>query len=115
MPLWFSLAMHGTDKYVAAIERGLELAQIASEKIKNTDYLELVRKPGLSTVLFQRKNWEAEDYRNWTYRNQEKGFALVTPTQWTKNNKTEPVARFCFINPDTTEKDIQDILDTMTA
>lgn len=113
MPLWFSLAMHGTDKYVEAIERGLELAQITAKKIKATDQLELVREPGLSTVLFRRKGWTPDDYRDWTYDNQEKGFALVTPTKWIKNDKTETVARFCFINPDTTEEDIQAILDTM--
>lgn len=113
MPLWFSLAMHGTDKYVEAIERGLELAQIAAQKIKNRNNLELIREPGLSTVLFRRKGWNPEDYRDWTYDNQQKGFALVTPTKWIKNNETETVARFCFINPDTTEEDIQAILDSM--
>lgn len=114
MPLWFSLAMHGTDKYVQAIERGLQLAQIAAEKIKNKPYLELVRNPGLSCVLFRRKEWTPEDYRDWTYRNQEAGFALVTPTKWTRKGKTETVTRFCFINPDTSEKDIEAILETMT-
>lgn len=113
MPLWFSLAMHGTQKYVDAIERGLELAQIAARKIRATDYLELVREPGLSTVLFRRKGWTPVDYRNWTYENQERGFALVTPTAWIKNGESETVARFCFINPDTTEEDIQEIIGTM--
>ncbi len=113
MPLWFSLAMHGTDKYVQAIERGLELAQIAAEKIKMLPFLELVREPGLSCVLFRRIGWKPEDYRNWTYTNQEKGFALVTPSNWTKDGKTQTVTRFCFINPDTSEEDIQAILDSM--
>lgn len=113
MPLWFSLAMHGTDRYVEAIERGLALAQIAAQKIEKTDGLELIREPGLSTVLFKRIGWEPEDYRNWTYDNQHNGLALVTPTKWTKDDKTETIARFCFINPDTSEADIQVILDSM--
>jgi glutamate/tyrosine decarboxylase-like PLP-dependent enzyme len=33
LPLWFSLAMHGTNVYKKAIERGIELANIAAEKI----------------------------------------------------------------------------------
>jgi glutamate/tyrosine decarboxylase-like PLP-dependent enzyme len=113
LPLWFSLATHGTKRYEDAIERGLELAQFAGEKIKSLPYVNLVREPGLSCVLFERKNWKPEDYRNWTYDNHKKGFALVTPTKWTKNNQTKTISRFCFINPDTTEDDIVKILETM--
>ncbi|MGB8706260.1 MAG: aminotransferase class V-fold PLP-dependent enzyme [Gillisia sp.] len=113
MPLWFSLAMHGTDKYRNAIERGIELAQIAAKKIEERPYLELVRPASLSVVLFRRKGWTPEQYTDWTYRNHKAGIALVTPTKWKSKNGFETVSRFCFINPDTTEKDIDIILDTM--
>lgn len=109
MPLWFSLAMHGTDKYTTAIEKGIELARIAAEKIEQDDNLELVRPASLSVVLFRRKGWTPEDYREWTYRNHKSGMALVTPTKW----KGETISRFCFINPETTEADIDAILETM--
>ena len=113
LPLWFSLAMHGTDVYKNAIERGIELANIAAEKIRANPKLELVREPGLSCVLFRRKDWSAEDYNRWTFKNLDDGFALVTSTKWKYLHEMETVARFCFINPDTTEKDIEDILATM--
>lgn len=113
LPLWFSLAMHGTKKYTEAIERGLTLAQVAAEKIRKDDRLELVREPALSCVLFRRKTWEPEDYTNWTLKNQKEGFALVTPTKWTKNGHSETVTRFCFINPATTEADIDAVLGSM--
>ncbi|PKD18445.1 glutamate decarboxylase [Salegentibacter salinarum] len=109
MPLWFSLAMHGTNKYRQAIETGISLAQIAAKKIEKRENLELVRPASLSVVLFRRKDWTPEQYRDWTYKNHRDGFALVTPTTW----KKETVVRFCFINPDTTEKDIDMILDTL--
>lgn len=109
MPLWFSLAMHGTEKYRVSIERGIELANIAAEKVEKSDILELVRPASLSVVLFRRKGWTAEDYREWTYRNHKAGIALVTPTKW----KGDTISRFCFINPETTEKDIDIILETM--
>ena len=109
MPLWFSLAMHGTNKYKEAIERGIELAKIAAEKVKQNKNLELVRPASLSVVLFKRNGWDADDYRDWTYKNHREGFALVTPSIW----KEESVVRFCFINPDTTEEDIDRILDTL--
>lgn len=110
LPLWFSLAMHGTNKYREAIERGIELAQISAEKIGRHEDLELVRPASLSVVLFKRKGWTAEDYRNWTYKNHRDGFALVTPSSY----KGESVIRFCFINPDTTEDDIDKILETLS-
>ncbi len=113
LPLWFSLAMHGTTRYEQAIERGIELARIAGQMIKRSKHTQLVREPGLSCVLFRRVGWSAEDYRNWTYRNHKSGFALVAPTKVRRGNEFETVARFCFINPDTTEQDITDILATM--
>ena len=113
LPLWFSLAMHGTDRYVTAIERGIELAQIAGRLITEDPNVELVREPSLSCVLFRRIGWQPDDYSEWTYQNHKSGFALVAPTKWRRADGPETVARFCFINPDTTEQDISDILDTM--
>jgi L-2,4-diaminobutyrate decarboxylase len=113
LPLWFSLATHGTDRYKEAVERGIELAQIAGRMISEKPHVELVRDPSLSCVLYRRKGWKPEDYTHWTYENHKKGFALVTPTKWKKGQEFETVSRFCFINPDTTERDIEMILDSM--
>ena len=113
MPLWFSLAMHGTDKYSESIERGIELAKIAAEKIETLDHVELIRPASLSVVLFRRKGWSPEDYRDWTYRNHKSGLALVTPTKWRTGSEYETISRFCFINPETTEADIDVILESM--
>jgi glutamate/tyrosine decarboxylase-like PLP-dependent enzyme len=115
LPLWFSLAMHGTDRYTQAIERGIELARIAGQLVTETIFTELVRPPSLSCVLFRRIGWTPEQYKRWTYNNQRKGFALVAPTKWRSNGQAETVVRFCFINPDTRETDIRDILDSMEA
>lgn len=113
LPLWFSLAMHGTDKYKWAVEEGLKLAQIAGEVITKSPNVELVREPSLSCVLFRRKGWQPQDYTDWTYKNHKKGFALVTPTKWRKGETYETVARFCFINPDTKKDDIEAIINSM--
>jgi glutamate/tyrosine decarboxylase-like PLP-dependent enzyme len=111
LPLWFSLAMHGTDRYVTAIEQGIELAREAGRQIAELAHVELVREPSLSCVLFRRIGWGPKDYSDWTYKNHKAGFALVAPTKY--GNDKETVARFCFINPDTTKQDIADILATM--
>ncbi len=113
LPLWFSLAMHGTDKYEWAVQQGIELANLAGRIIQDNPIVELVREPSLSCVLFRRKGWSPDDYRNWTYKNHRDGFALVTPTKWKHQGVYETVARFCFINPDTTESDIRANLDSM--
>jgi L-2,4-diaminobutyrate decarboxylase len=113
LPLWYSLATHGTEKYAWAVEEGIKLANIAGKLIAAHPLLELVREPSLSCVLYRRKGWEPDDYRNWTYKNHEAGFALVTPTKWRTTDGYETVSRFCFINPDTTETDIKDILNSM--
>jgi glutamate/tyrosine decarboxylase-like PLP-dependent enzyme len=113
LPFWFSLAMHGTDRYTTAVERGLELAQIAAAQIEELSHVELVREPSLSCVLFKRLGWEPRDYSEWSYRNHKDGFALVTPTKFGRGGAIYTVARFCFINPDTTEEDISVILKTM--
>ncbi|MBK8464748.1 MAG: aminotransferase class V-fold PLP-dependent enzyme [Chloracidobacterium sp.] len=113
LPLWFSLAMHGTYRYTAAIERGIELAKTAGRLITETPHTQLVREPSLSCVLYRRLGWSPEDYRAWTYRNHKSGFALVAPTHWKTGENNETVSRFCFINPNTTEQDIKDILATM--
>lgn len=113
LPLWFSLATHGTDRYKRAVERGISLALLAGKMIEKNPNLELVREPALSCVLFRRKGWTAEDYKMWTYRNHEQGVALVAPTKWKTGESVETVARFCFINPATSEEDIQVILQTM--
>ena len=105
--------MYGTDRYAQAIEQGIKLAQIAGRMILKSPHTQLVREPSLSCVLFRRLGWTAEDYRNWTYKNHKAGFALVAPTKVRKGDEVETVARFCFINPDTTADDIKAILDTM--
>ena len=113
LPLWFSLATHGTKKYQWAVERGISLAVLAGKLIESHPELELVREPALSCVLFRRKGWTPEDYKMWTYRNHEANIALVAPTKWKSHGEFETVARFCFINPDTNEDDIRMILNTM--
>jgi len=85
--------------------------QLAGRSAPGTGHPELGAEPSLSCVLFRRLGWSPEDYNAWTAKNHKAGFALVTPTK--TRNGGETVSRFCFINPDTTEQDIKDILASM--
>ncbi|MER5310690.1 pyridoxal-dependent decarboxylase [Streptomyces sp. NPDC002773] len=109
LPLWFSLAVHGTRAYGEAIEQAITLARDTATLIRNTPYLELVREPELSAVLFRRINWTAEDYTEWSARLLAGGTAFVAPTGW----EDETVARFAFLHPETTPELVEEIVRTM--
>jgi L-2,4-diaminobutyrate decarboxylase len=109
LPLWFSLATHGTEAYTAAVERTLEVTRFAEAEITRRPYLEALREADLSVVVFRRTGWEAEDYHAWSEEMMREGLAFVVPTA----HEGETVARFAIVNPTTTEDDITVILDTM--
>lgn len=109
LPLWFSLATHGTAAYTRAIERTLEVARHAEAEVERREGLELVRHRDLSVVVFRRLGWEPRDYQAWSDRMLEEEFAFVVPT----THDGETLARFAIVNPETTEADIDAILDTM--
>jgi aromatic-L-amino-acid decarboxylase len=109
LALWFSLAVHGTDAYSAAVEAVLAIAKEAATRIAAADYLELVREPDLSIVVFRRRGWEPADYHRWSAQLLADQVAFVTPTTW----EGETVARFAFLHPETTVAIVEEILATM--
>jgi glutamate/tyrosine decarboxylase-like PLP-dependent enzyme len=109
LPLWYSLAVHGTDAYVEAIEDTLAVTRHAAAEIDRRPYLEAVREPDLSVIVFRRLGWSPEDYQAWTDRLLDQEFAFVVPTTF----RGETLTRFAVVNPHTTNEDITAILDTM--
>ena len=109
LPLWFSLATHGTDAYTEAVERTLDVCRYAAAEIERRDYVELLREPDTSVVVFRRVGWKPQQYQRWSDRLLLANFAFVVPT----THEGETVTRFAIVNPRTTEADISSILDTM--
>jgi L-2,4-diaminobutyrate decarboxylase len=109
LPFWFSLATHGTRAYSAAIERTLEVTRFAQTEIARRPYVEALREPDLSVIVFRRIGWSAQDYQDWSDRLLAEQVAFVVPT----SHEGETVTRFAIVNPSTTENDISVILDTM--
>ena len=109
LPLWFSLAVHGTQAYTDAIERTLAVAGFAEAEIERRPYVEALRERDLSVIVFRRIGWEPSDYRAWSQRLLAEEFAFVVPT----SHDGETVTRFAVVNPLTSEDDITAILDTM--
>ncbi|MEU8132090.1 pyridoxal phosphate-dependent decarboxylase family protein [Streptodolium elevatio] len=108
LPLWFSLAVHGTRAYTEAVETALTLARDTAALVRATPHLELVRDPELSAVVFRRTGWTAQDYTAWSDRLLAGQVGFVTPTGW----EGETVARFAFLHPGTTMAMVREILDT---
>lgn len=109
LPLWFSLAVHGTDAYSDAVETVLAVAQESADLVERTPYLELVRRPELSVVLFRRTGWDRGQYEEWSSRLLEDQIGFVVPTTW----EGESVARLALLHPDTTVGVIEEVVATM--
>lgn len=109
LPFWFSLVAHGSDQYAAAIERTLTITRHAAHEIKKRRYVELLREPDLSVVVFRRIGWSPQQYQSWSDRLLAANFAFVVPT----THEGETVTRFAIVNPRTSKSDINAILDTM--
>jgi len=107
LPLWFSLAVNGTDGYRDAIAHGIELARSTADLIAAAPQLELIREPELSVVLFRRIGWTTADYRHWCEGLLADQIAFVTPSSW----EGETVGRLVFLHPQTTIKLVEDVLE----
>jgi aromatic-L-amino-acid decarboxylase len=109
LPLWFSLAVNGTDAYSDAVETVLAVALETADLIERTPYLELVRRPELSVVLFRRTGWDRAQYEQWSSRLLENQIGFVVPTTW----EGESVARLALLHPDTTIGIVEEIVATL--
>ncbi len=111
LPLWFSLATHGTDAYAEAVETTLRVAHDGAGLVRRSPSLELLVEPELSIVLFRRVGWDAATYRAWSDEQLATGQSFVTPTAW----DGETVLRWCIVNPLTTVDDLAAIVDSLEA
>ncbi len=109
LPLWFSLSVHGIDAYTGAIEAAIGLAIQTAAEIRRRDYLELIREPDLSVVLFRRRGWSGEAYTRWADQLLSDQVAFIPPSAW----EGETVARFAFLHPHTPMDLVRQILDRM--
>jgi glutamate/tyrosine decarboxylase-like PLP-dependent enzyme len=109
LALWYSLVTNGTDAYRDAVDAALSTARMTARIVESSPYLELVREPELSVVLFRRKGWGLADYYNWSARLLDDQVAFVTPTKW----EGETVARLIFLHPGTTEEIVREVIAAM--
>lgn len=109
LPLWFSLATHGTDRYRVAVEKCLATAREVADAIRDREGLRLLVPPELSVLIFDRPGWTAEDYTAWSNTQAKAGRILCVPTRW----QGQPVLRLVFVNPLTEAAHVIDVLETL--
>ncbi len=109
LPLWFSMSVYGTRAYGEAIEAAIALAAATADEIAGRDYLQLIRRPDLSVVLFRRRGWTREQYQRWAVDLLDDQVAFMPPSAW----EGETVARFAFLHPHTPMELVVSILDRM--
>jgi aromatic-L-amino-acid/L-tryptophan decarboxylase len=107
LPFWFSLAVYGLEAYREAIESAIRLARDTAALIKATPHLELIREPDLGVVLFRRIGWKPADYDLWAQALHDEEIAFIPPTK----GEGETVGRFAFLQPHTSMRLVQEILD----
>jgi glutamate/tyrosine decarboxylase-like PLP-dependent enzyme len=109
LPFWFSLAVHGTDAYSAAIERTLEVTRQGAELIRAADHVRLLLEPELSVLVLERTGWDLDDYGRWSSRLLDEQVGFVTPTKY----QGKVCTRFAIVNPLTSPEDLALIVDSM--
>lgn len=109
LPLWYSLATHGTDAYVAAIARTRLIAEQIAERIDAAPGLELLLGPNLTVLLFRPHHMEEAEMVDWAEAHRRSGALLCLPTRW----RGEMVFRLCIVNPQTDPDHVMSVLETL--
>jgi aromatic-L-amino-acid decarboxylase len=86
--LWLSLRCFGLDAFRTAIDRALDLAELARRRVESSQELELAAPPSLGVVCFRRRFDDTGDEAELERRNahlvaalEESGLALVSSTR----------------------------------
>ena len=115
LKVWMSLQVFGADAFAAAIDRTMQLAELAEAQLRAHSLWEVTSGAQMAIVTFRcaPAGWSAERVdalnRAIAARMQEEGFALVLSTEL----RGQTVLRLCTINPRTSEEDISKTVEAL--
>ena len=109
LPLWYSLATHGTEAYAKAVARTLEIAHSIADGINATDGLDLLLGPQLSVILFRPTDMADQTMEAWAEVHRRSGALLCLPTTWSG----QKVFRLCIVNPQTDPDQVLAVIRTL--
>ena len=104
--VWMSFRTFGVDAFRAAIDRSLDLAELAHARIDSSDVLELVAPPSLGIVCFRRRDGDDELTDGLVAALEESGLGLISSTRL----HGRPVLRMCILNHTTRADDVECVL-----
>lgn len=110
LPLWYSLATHGSSAYGRAINCTIATAKEIADGIAENDKLDLILGPQLSVILFDVPGMDDASMEAWAEAQRRSGDILCLPTTW----QGQKVFRLCIVNPETRASEILKVLDTVT-
>ncbi|MBV8519182.1 MAG: aminotransferase class I/II-fold pyridoxal phosphate-dependent enzyme [Acidobacteria bacterium] len=107
--LWLVLQSRGTAPIVDAIERTAALTRYLYERIVASDDFEPVHEPALNILCFRRRGFDDEQTAALRERLLRSGKAWITTTVL----RNERVLRVTMMNPRTTERDVDAMLNAL--
>jgi glutamate/tyrosine decarboxylase-like PLP-dependent enzyme len=111
LKIWMMFKTYGATRIVAAIDRGIELAEIAQSLIVKDASWELVTAARIGILTFAKRGAKPGDHAAMVNAITTSGYATLTST--TIGGRS--VLRLCTINPNTTEADIAETLKRLAA
>jgi selenocysteine lyase/cysteine desulfurase len=108
LKIWMSLHYFGVEAFRTAIDRSLDLAELAAGYVEHSSVLELAAKPSLGIVCFRRRFDEDEDARNagLVAALERSGLGLVSSTRL----RGRYAIRLCPLNHTTGPEDVERVL-----
>jgi aromatic-L-amino-acid decarboxylase len=108
LKVWISLRYFGLDAFRAAIDRSLDLAELARRRVDDSDVLELAAPPSLGVVSLRRRFDDREDERNagLVAALERSGVGLVSST-WLRGRYA---IRLCPLNHTSAAEDVERVL-----
>jgi glutamate/tyrosine decarboxylase-like PLP-dependent enzyme len=110
LKLWMSLRTYGAARFREAVQRGIELAELAEAHLRaRPDTWEVVTPAQIGIVCFALRDWKQGEHAARARALADSGYACVSSTML----KGRSVLRLCTINPLTTEEDIIGTIDRL--
>jgi aromatic-L-amino-acid decarboxylase len=109
--LWLSLRTFGLDAFRAAIDRTLDLAELARRRIEASESLELAAPPSLGIVCFFRRGADDKQTDGLAAALEQSGLGFISTTR--VHGRT--ALRLCILNHTTHAEDVERVLDFLEA
>ncbi|MBY6160085.1 aminotransferase class V-fold PLP-dependent enzyme [Mameliella alba] len=110
LPLWYALAVHGTEAYAKAIATTRKVAEEIAAGLATMPGIELLLGPQLTVILFRPTRMSEDQMVAWAEGHRRSGALLCLPTRW----RGEMVFRLCIVNAETRPTEVLSTLRTLT-